>query len=374
MKSDERDAELRDSFRARPGSADALDVGLARRAAPLADAFAGRLPLERELLDISSHFGIDVANTVFEECVSRSSVYGPFVRRVRGLDARVLRDLALGRDSVVGPRAASARSIEVTIVRSSLAAPDIAWGVFADTWREWARGLGFTTDIIETQPDADIRENARRISTYLFSNPHPQRILVTYGQGAAEFRALLQTRLGVRTGGEAFAAEDSGELSSLIAWINVCGAWNGSAYARVQSRSWASWLRNEFASFFGRTSVLWELRRWRQLDSRLPAWRSAPVFPRGLRVVNVVGLPTALPLKLILSHREIGLAVGPNDGVVGLYESLANPGLVIPVAGLSHAAESLRLRAVFERVLAVIAQDAYVDVAAPADARGLELE
>jgi hypothetical protein len=337
------DLAMRESFRPR-SDADFTEVGLIRRATPLLEPFHDRIPLQKELRDIFENFGVEIAQTVFTQSLEHSKLYGGLIRRVRSFDPR---SFELVREK--------ARKFEVTIVRSSLSVRGLEWGEFAETWQTWARAMGFTTDIIETHEENDIRANAKTISTYLFSNPHPRRILVTYGAGAAEFRSLLTQRLGLRATSE---GAEPAELAQIHTWINVAGAYGGAAIARLKNDSRWEALKLEVSRYFGRFPLQARANRMRQLDSRLPLWRTAPAFPRQMQVINVVGLPfkTDLPANLKMASIDITPAVGVNDGAVGLYESIAHPGLIIPVKGMSHMAERVKLEPVLRRLLAIVVE------------------
>jgi hypothetical protein len=372
-----RAEDLLEKFRPR-STADESEIGLIRRATPLVDAFGGRLPLSRELADIREHFGREIAQTVFTQSLERSKIYGAMIRRVRSFDPRTYSSI---RDR--------ASSFEVTIVRSTLPIRGIEWGAFAETWQTWARSMGFTTDIIDTHEENDLRANARIISTYLFSNPHPRRILVTYGQGASEFRSLLATRMGLRgletdsrpgrgsdlradlsSGRSSELSSDGNELSSIHTWINVAGAVGGAAFARLENDSrWRSMLV-KLTGFFGHFSIQDRARRLRELDSRLPAWRALPNYPPQLRVINLVGLPTmnVTPLNLLVAHEQLSREIGLNDGAIGLYEAIAHPGLIVPIPGMTHNVESVKLEPILKRVLAMIAADAEISVEAASNA------
>ena len=336
--------DLREVFRPRT-DADFTEVALIRRSAPLVEAFTSRLPLQKELKDIFDSFGTEIAQTVFRQALERSPIYSGLIRRVRSFDPRTFE---LIRDN--------AHSFEVTIVRSSMPIRGLPWGEFADVWQRWARAMGFTTDIIETREDNDIRANAKAISTYLFSNPHPRRILVTYGQGAAEFRSLLTQRMGAR----GLEPGDAGELAQIHTWINIAGAYSGAAVARFENDSWFESLKLELSRYFGRFPVQARAARTRQLDSRLPLWRTAPNFPPQMQVISVVGMPykNDLPMNLKVSSIDVTKAVGVNDGAIGLYESIAHPGLIIPVQGMTQMAESYKLEPVLRRLLAIVVESA----------------
>lgn len=324
------------------------EVGLRVRAAPLAAAFPDRLPLARELKDINEHFGVEIAQATFSTVVEKHPHYGPFLKRVRGFDSRKFAESEL-RDI--------AASFEVTIVASQLPRSGRTWGDHSSEWASWARSLGFKTDVIRTLPSNDIWQNAALISSHLLSNPHPRRILITIGQGAAEFRSLLTRRLGVRANSPAPKAEQAGELDSIRLWINIAGAYSGSDAIRYWKRS----LLTQVALSF----ELWTSGRNRsvmnQIDSKLSAFKSAPNFPAAMQVVNVVGLPlrAQIPSELILSYHALSKSM-PTDGLTELYNSLAHPGLIVPIEGMSAKAESLKLEPILKRLLAVYAEDAAV--------------
>lgn len=346
-------ARFRQSFRAKD-SADLTEIGLLRRALPLIEAFEGRLPLGRELADINEHFGVEIAQTVFAQCLERIPNYGEFIRRVRSFN--------LGATTRI--REAASR-FEVTIVSSSFSG-DRESAARADQWRTWARSMGFTTDVIETDPFGDQRTNAQIISSHLLSHSHPRRILITHGPGAAEFRHLLLMRMGLR--GEAALGSDTspvGELASIKVWLNIEGAYRGASHARLINDSLWQKIKREVSVYLGDSSFGERARRLRQLDPRLALWKSDPVFPEGLQVINLIGLPLRSDLRgsMMVAYETLSREVGPNDGAVSLFESIAHPGLILPVPGLSHAAEAAKLEPVLRRVLAIAALDLSASVA-----------
>ncbi len=325
--------------------ADLTEMGLRVRAAPLADAFKDRLPLPRELKDITENFGVEVAQTAFTTIVEKLPSYAPFLRRVRACDARKLQSSDLRE---------SAANFEVTIVASQLPLTGRKWGDHVHEWASWARSLGFKTDFIQTKPENDIWQNAAIISSYLLSHPHPRRILITIGQGAAEFRSLLTRRLGVRANQAAPGREQAGELDAIQLWINVAGAYSGSGVTGY-------WKRSLFSKLFMQLELALAGRNRavvNQIDARLSAFRSAPNFPHAMDVVNVVGLPfrSQLPSQMVISHHFLSQEM-PNDGMTELYNQLAHPGLIVPIEGMTARAESLKLEPILKRILAVYAED-----------------
>lgn len=335
--------------------ADLSEMGLKVRAAPLAEAFKDRLPLSRELQDINEHFGVEIAQAVFATALERLPSYGPFIRRVRAFDLK--KTSRLGAEATKLQAAAS--QFEVTIVESQLPLSGRKWGDHAEEWRAWARTLGFKTDVISTVPGNDIWENAALISSHLLSNPHPRRILITLGQGAAEFRSLLTRRLGVRGADKTStltseASEHAGELDSICLWINVAGAYSGAGITRHWKRSFVSRLAMKAALLItGRKESVVN-----QIDTKLSAFRAAPNFPRGMKVINLVGFPNRVNLhsSLVLSYHLLSQKI-PNDGMVDLYSAIAHPGLILPVVGMTARAETLKLEPILKRVLAAYAED-----------------
>ena len=195
--------------------ADLGDMNLAHKAAQLAEVFEGRLPTARELANISEELGIEMASAILYRVINDSPVHGEIAKRMRAIDPND----PIDRNPIQG-------KIEVTIVASNLFRSQRSWGDHVESWRKWARETGFTTDVIETESKLSISENARLIREHLLRHPHPNRFLVTYGQGAAEFRFILQ-KLQVAGVNEA--------LSGIQAWVNVCGSFAGSGLSQFHN-------------------------------------------------------------------------------------------------------------------------------------------
>lgn len=340
------DREIQASFKPQDSTA-LTEIGLLRRAMPLADAFKGRLPLAKELQDINLHFGMEIAQSVFTLALDNIPSYSLYARAIRSFDLRTVSSDDFRK---------AASKFEVTILATTTGIRGQK-DEHVEQWRTWARSLGFTTDVIHTTPNGDLRVNAQEISRHLLSHPHPRRILITLGSGAAELRQLLTMRMGLR--GVEGSGTGEAELSSLKLWINIAGAYNGSSYAQfINDSFWQKFIR-QFAAFTGQRTIEARARRMKQLDPRLPAWRAAPGFPEGLQVVNIVGLAARSEISegIIASHDRISRTTGPNDGVVGLYESIAHPGFILPVPGLTHRMSPLRIEPILKRVLASFVVD-----------------
>lgn len=319
-------------------SPDTNPMSLLRRAIPIAEAFQGRVPLRSELRELTRELGVELATSVFQRAVLNSDLHGPFTREVRAFDLS---------DRSILSRLAS--GFEVTVVASNLYQSGRTWGDHVEEWRGWAREMGFTTDAIATDPRASVAANARHISNHLSETKHPHRILVTYGQGASEFRFLLDRKL--RRDAES-VSRTGNELSTVRAWINVCGSFGGAMASDRLLKGFINRKMNRFEMRLkGRNPLVLD-----ETSTQSPLWKNAPSVPSQMLVASLVGIPllSQIPAGLITSYREIA-QVEPNDGAVAVMDAVAHPGLIVPAPGLSHRAESVVLEPVFRRLLAMTA-------------------
>lgn len=315
------------------------------RAIPIVEKLKGRLPTPKEISDLISEYGYEFAATVFTRAVNESELHGEFAKEVRLFDLKKWQ-----------AKKNLAARFEVTVVASNLYQSSQRWGSHVETWRRWARSMGFTTDVIETSPRASVAQNARVISDHLLENPHPHRILVTYGQGASEVRYLFQRRLErVEKNSSAGQRENQtgSELGSLRAWLNICGSFGGASSSEYM-------LRNPLARVYHSAAMRMKGRNplvLKETSPTFPLWRKAAQVPTETLIASVVGIPLGLqvPVELrdfqkVLSRNKL------SDGAVSVFESWAHPGLLVPVAGLSHRADNHLLEPVFKRLLAVTAE------------------
>lgn len=342
-------SEMIEAFRPK-SKADFSEVALAHKAGILAQAFMGRLPTTNELKNITEELGIELANAVYLRTLQDSNVHGPFARRVRSFDFA-------GWDSL----SARTAQIEVAVVASNLFQSGRKWGDHCDDWRMWARDLGFTTELIETDPRRSIASNARVIFEYLARSPNRRRIIVTYGQGSTEFRYLLHRRV-YRDPNEQIPEE----VAQIRGWINVCGAFGGSTVSRYfQENRVRRLLARLRMKVVGRNPI-----SLAETSSLFPLWRRPlPQLP-GLQIASIVGVPyrAQIPPSMALLYDELARS-GPNDGVVSVAEASA-PGWIVPVQGMNHRAENGLLEPIFKRTLAALALE--IGVAA-AERGALEL-
>jgi hypothetical protein len=322
----------------RPSSeSDLTEMALAHKAAQLAPAFCGRIPTAVELTNITEELGVEIASALYLRTLQDSLVHGPFWRHVRTFDFRQW-NKTQARES----------KIEVVIVASNLFQSGRAWGDHVEEWRSWARDLGFTTDVIETDPRRSVASNARVIFEYLARSPNRRRIIVTYGQGSAEFRYLLHRRVN-RDEHDPLPEE----VAQICGWINVCGAFAGASSSRYfqesRVRRLLSRLRMKVA---GRNPITLA-----ETTSVFPLWRKPlPVIP-GIQVVSILGLPqrSQIPVSLLPTFNELA-GKCPNDGAVTVCEAAAHLGQVVAIPGMSHRADSFYLEPIFRRTLAVVGE------------------
>ncbi|MES2855557.1 MAG: hypothetical protein V4692_06830 [Bdellovibrionota bacterium] len=324
--------------------ADLTEAGLKLRAKPFVDVFKRQLPRQSEIEDIQRHFGVELAQEVFCSSVEQADTFGEFVRLLRTFKF----------ENTPRTREA-ARASEVLVVPSVLPQAGRPWGSHLDDWRLWARQLGFTTDDVATKSRASISENAHIIGEHLKRKPHSQRILVTYSQGATEMRALIRR-----------SREEGSPFSQLKYWINICGAANGSSSSEYLTATALRRIRSRFLLRSRYGNILEET------SSDFGLFNEPIKLGSGPRVINIVGVPVRSQIPRGLHSLYYHLSkTQPNDGVVGLFESIVQPGFVVPIRGMSHRGEEQFLKPIFQRVLGVIAaeQASVVSTAAP-----LELE
>jgi hypothetical protein len=327
-------------------------MGLRTRATPLMHAFKERLPFPHEMNDIQEHLGVEIATTVFTMALESVQPYAPFIRKVRATSLVTTAEFK-----------AKAKNFEVMIVASNAYQSGRAWGDHVETWIAWARALGFTTDWVPTDSKASVSENARILSRYLINHPHPNRIIVTYGQGASELRTLMLNRLGERGRTES-ESRKAPEFEGLRLWLNVCGGFGGIAANEGMLRTTMSRLRAVIGmKLRRRNSIVLEETR-----PSAPNMRRLPVFPEDMGVINVIGLPlrSQLPIGFHRLYHDIS-KLGPTDGVLSLYQMIAHPGLIMPVPAMAHSVPDFKLEPVFKRCLSVFVESASVRVASSAE-------
>jgi len=339
--------DLIEDFRTR-SRADFSEGALAYKASVLAQAFKGRLPTASELKDVCEELGAELATALFLRTLMDSPHHGAFARDVRTFNF-----------ASWDPQVTRAAQVEVAIVASNLFQSGRQWGDHVDEWRLWARELGFTTEVIETDPRRSIASNARVIFEHLARSPSRRRIIVTYGQGSAEFRYLLHRRLH-RDPNEPVPEE----IEQIRGWISVCGAFSGASSSRYfqenRVRRLLARLRMKVA---GRNPIVLA-----ETSSLFPLWRRPlpDVSSLPLAIASIVAVPTRnqVPAAQQIIFSELAKAA-PNDGVVSVTEACAHPGLILAVPGMNHRAANPILEPILKRTLAVVARSFGVGLEEP---------
>ena len=312
------------------------DVELVRRARPLAESFHGLLPTSSEIEHLTKHVGAMIAGEVFYQTVIRSPRQAELNQRIRAQEPPEIRP--------VHPKFP-----EIIVVHSQPAMLQRKWGDHVPVWRQWARASGFRTDEIVTSPKALISENVDAFEQYFARRNGETCIVVTYGQGSAEFRFWYERR---------YANEHRKSMTAgIVGWLDICGTAFGSTYAqKLSERSVEAWVRRLRFKLTGRDIVT-----QRELEPRFEWWAQefAPGAP--LWRVAIVGLPQNPPLDLREGYDLIAREA-PSDGRESLIDSLgpdANvKGLgIIPLKILSADAGNSALRPTFLKLLSLIRED-----------------
>ena len=325
-------------------------MSLLLRAIPIVQQMAGRLPTADELRQITREYGLEFANVILLQAAAENPLHGPFARQVRSAASKTgSRELA--------------NKFEVTLVASNLSQSGRAWGDHVEEWRQWARGLGFKTDDIQTNPGFSVSENARLIKRHLIDHQSQNRIFVTYGQGTSELRLLFDKSLSNRD-------KQFPELSQIRGWINICGSFAGSAWCKKINENFLHALVSRLSlRLAGRNpSVLLET------SSDFTLWRRSINVPANMLATSIVGISSLkqMPFHLRKSFSYLS-TMGPNDGAVLALDAIAHPGLFFPVQGLTQKAESELLKPILERLLIATAQT-MSDTVKESVRSGLELE
>lgn len=326
--SEPRKLDSIEAFRPRE-AADFNEVALARKAEILLEAFHGRMPTGSELLNISEELGVELATAVYLRALQESNTHGALIRDLRAFELNKWNRSA-------------AEGLEVAIVASNFFHSGRRWGDHVEPWRTWASELGFKTDSIDTDPRFSVAANARVILDFLRSDPDTPRLIVSYGQGSAEMRYLLQRQVK--------------ELENVRGWISVCGACDGATSSEI-------FLEDNLPNLILRLRMKLAGRNPITLTEtapNFPFWRNPMPVPKGMAVVSIVGVPYRWQVAKKLRRLYDRMAAkGPNDGVVSIFDAAAYPGWIVPLSGLDHRASDAVLEPVLKRLFAVLAVERF---------------
>ena len=315
---------------------DLSEQHLAYKAGPLAAAFQGRIPTGKELRNISEELGVDMATTILLKTLQDSVVHGEFARRVRRTNLDDIKNAY--RDHL--------KQVEVVIVASNLYQSGRRWGDHVELWGRWAREMGFTTEVVATDPKVSVSSNARFIVQFLEANPHPRRIMVTYGQGTSELRLVMQRRFADKP------SEIPDWAKGIRGWINVCGSFHGAMSSDLLLKSKRKRILTSLKMrLAGRNPIV-----LKETSPSFPFWKPAMPKPEEMSITSIVAVPQRweVPGDMREMHHQLGRKY-PNDGAVSFYEATAHPGHLMFVPGMSHRAESIPLEPVLKRAIALTA-------------------
>ena len=184
-------------------------------------------------------------------------------------------------------------------------------------------GLGFATRLAALDENGAVEANGAVLAEELARLAESGRrvVLVSTSKGGPEAQ-LAVDRL-----------ERAGRARHLAAWFNIGGILNGTAHAD----RWTEWPRRWLAAIgfglkgFGTESVAsmtTAARRARFSELRVP---------RGMLVVNYIGVPLAVEVGARARDRYAVLADGgPNDGLTLLADAIVPQGITVAERGLDH--------------------------------------
>ncbi len=327
--------------------AELTEIGLVRKVQPIVEGFPDRLPRTDEIADLNAHFGPVLTAVALEQICRRVHPHAAFREAVE----------AAGREAAQGrtPALPAERRPEVLIVESSDPFwPGRKWGQHVEPWRSWVRKSGCTTDFVRTSATGGVQTNADTLIRELKRQTRSPLILLSQGQGSLEVRWAL----------EHLAATAPEALAGIGAWISVGGGARGLSMAAWRSRSWWRLAQAEMAlSLKGRPPQLLRslsITHPRVMRAFGPPFRhSGSGFKGGsILCVSVVGLalPSDVPQSMWSEFQAFSRWIGPNDGVASFQDQVLGTGYVLPIMGLTAAAEPARLGPWLAGICSVLAQ------------------
>jgi hypothetical protein len=248
----------------------------------------------------------DSATKALYEQLCRSSVHGPFMKRVQ-----VPRE---------GPLHLPAT---IVIVPGAFHEVHCDTGADGKAIAKEAQRLGTNAETIPLPNVGRLRENARRICDWLKQRDDPL-VLVSLSKGSADVKIALT---------EPDAKE---AFRNVVVWVNVSGILNGTPLVgHLFSGVLRSFLTNLWAWARG-----YDVEAFRELDYRPGAPLDFPLtYPIHMKVIHVIGFPQRCHLSHPYSRRCNSQIAhfGPNDGAgILLTDVLEWPGFVYPVWGADH--------------------------------------
>jgi hypothetical protein len=187
--------------------------------------------------------------------------------------------------------------------------------------------MGMDHHFISLLDNGTIEDNARLIAQGLLPLLQDGKpvIVVSSSKGSPEVAVAL---------GQILATEQS---QSIKAWINICGALEGSPLAN----QWTSWPNSWL------TNIIFQMRGWgglaglESMRTERSRRRSAELnIPPHILVVNYVGVPVSGTIfkkefekRFTYTHLR---RHGPNDGLVLIPDEVARNGITVTELGRGH--------------------------------------
>ncbi len=187
--------------------------------------------------------------------------------------------------------------------------------------------LGADHHLIEVLDNGPIEFNARLVASALLPLLEDGKpvIIISGSKGGPEVAVAL---------GQLLTPEQS---QPIRAWINICGALNGSPLANIWTTWPSSWVSN----------ALFQLRGWgglnglRSMRTEHSLLRNQGLdIPSSILVVNYVGVPVSGTIiekefEKRFTYSQLR-AYGPNDGLVLVPDEVASDGITVIELGRGH--------------------------------------
>lgn len=198
---------------------------------------------------------------------------------------------------------------------------DITTGADFSKQRNLLNKYGIKNSLIETGELGLADENANIIADKIKNSPSKKIILVSASKGGLEASIALGKLLDIHSS------------KKIHSWINVGGILQGTYVAEDHCNFPKSIIPIVLLKLKGVSS---ELIGDIQYIKRSSSFKFL-TFNKEIKIIHYIGVPFRSQVKEnIESNFKTLAALGPNDGLTTVTDSIAPPGIVIPEIGLDH--------------------------------------
>ncbi|HHI92672.1 MAG TPA: hypothetical protein ENK04_04025 [Gammaproteobacteria bacterium] len=301
-------------------SAPVDDIQLERQARKYVAGLNGQLPSREYLHSISNQHGADLATTVFYHSIFSSPEYNRFIA-------------AIDRQKIA--EAPYKTEIKLFIVPAFFYKEYPSFGGGGEHILNVARKLGLDAEVVKTISTGSVRENAGILLDTLMKCTHKEIWVISMSKGSAEVRLMYQQ------------FSDKVPVEKISHWFNVGGLTYGSQFVDDMMRS--PFRRAKTRAICLATGA--QFRALHELQTHHPFWQEAFIPPENTRITNILGVPLSSHIERTLVTRYNRIkALGPNDGMVLLVDTLVMPGMIYPIWGADHYMRDARVIPVLYRM------------------------